>query len=101
MKKMRETAIEHKLKKSVEAIGGKCMKFISPGMSGVPDRICLFPGGHIVFVEVKAPGEKPRPLQLKRHKELKALGFDVRVIDSEENVERFIKEVVTDEVHPA
>jgi len=81
---MRESVIEQKLKKAVEAAGGKCLKFVSPGMSGVPDRICLFPGGHLIFVEIKALGGKARPLQEKRHKELHNLGFDVRVIDSEE-----------------
>lgn len=80
---MRESKIERTLKKSVEAKGGKCLKFVSPGMSGVPDRICLYPGGKMFFVETKAPNKKPRPLQEKRHKELRALGFEVRVIDSE------------------
>jgi hypothetical protein len=83
---MREISIEKKLKDAVEAKGGLCLKFVSPGMSGVPDRICLFPGGRIIFMETKAPGEKPRPLQLKRHRELRALGFEVRVIDSEEQI---------------
>jgi len=79
---MRESEIEKKLKQAVEAKGGQCWKFVSPGMSGVPDRICLLPGGRMVFVELKAPGETPRPLQLKRHAELRALGFRVLVIDS-------------------
>jgi len=83
---MKESQIEKKLKDKVEAIGGKCMKFVSPGMRGVPDRICLFPGGQVVFVETKAPGEKPRPLQKKRHDELKQLGFKVLIIDSEEKI---------------
>lgn len=83
---MKESQIEKKLKDRIEAIGGKCMKFISPGMSGMPDRICLFPGGRVVFVETKAPGGKPRPLQRKRHQELQKLGFKVLVIDSEEKI---------------
>ena len=82
---MLESDIEKKLRKSVEAKGGKCLKFVSPGMSGVPDRICLYPGAKIIFVETKKPGEEPRPLQRKRHKELRALGFEVRVVDSEES----------------
>jgi len=83
---MRESQIEKKLKDKVEAIGGKCMKFVSPGTSGVPDRICLFPGGRVIFVETKAPGEKPSSLQKKRHDELKKLGFKVLIIDSEEKI---------------
>ncbi|MGF7049132.1 Holliday junction resolvase [Paenibacillus sp. DS2015] len=80
---MLESTLERKLVNRVRSQGGQCLKFTSPGTSGVPDRICLFPGGRVVFVEMKAPGEKARPLQLKRHRELQALGFDVRVIDSE------------------
>jgi len=83
---MKESQIEKKLKDKVEAIGGKCMKFVSPGMSGVPDRICLFPGGRVLFIETKAPGGKLRPLQRKRHQELQELGFKVLVIDSEEKI---------------
>ncbi|GIP38321.1 nuclease [Paenibacillus sp. J31TS4] len=83
---MRESAIERKLVNHIRQQGGKCWKWESPGTAGVPDRICLLPGGRVVFVEVKAPGEKPRPLQVKRHEELKVLGFDVRVIDSEEAI---------------
>lgn len=83
---MRETQIERKLKNKIEAAGGKCMKFISPGMSGVPDRVCLFPGGRVLFIETKVPGGKLRPLQRKRHQELEKLGFKVLVIDSEEKI---------------
>ena len=83
---MLESAIEKKIKSHVESYGGRCLKFTSPGMRGVPDRICLFPGQKIIFVEVKAPGETPEPLQIKRHKELRELGFTVLVIDSEEQI---------------
>lgn len=83
---MRESAIEKKIKSHVESHGGKCLKFVSPGMRGVPDRICLFPRGKMIFVEVKAPGGTLEPLQIKRHKELRALGFTVLVIDSEEQI---------------
>lgn len=83
---MREAAIERRLKRKVEAAGGKALKFVSPGWAGAPDRIVLLPGGRVVFVELKAPGKKPRPIQLKRHEELKALGFEVYVIDTPEEV---------------
>jgi hypothetical protein len=90
MREIYESQIEQKLKKTIEAAGGRCIKFTAPGLSGVPDRLCLFPGGKAVFVETKAPGGKLRPLQRKRHEELQELGFKVLVIDSEER----IKEVV-------
>ena len=72
--------------------GGLCLKFVSPGWEGAPDRLILFPEGRIFFVEVKRPGEKPRPLQLKRHEELRKLGFSVYVIDGKEQVRDLIRQ---------
>ena len=72
--------------------GGLCLKFVPPGWEGAQDRIILFPGGRIFFVEVKRPGEKPRPLQLKRHEELRKLGFSVYVIDGKEQVRDLIRQ---------
>lgn len=63
---MKESQLERLLKREVERYGGKAMKFVSPGLSGVPDRLVLLPGGRAVFAEMKAPGEKLRPLQVKR-----------------------------------
>ncbi|SHI90747.1 VRR-NUC domain-containing protein [Clostridium amylolyticum] len=91
---LQESTIEKRLKKEIELIGGKALKFVSPGMSGVPDRIVLLPHGKLIFVELKAPGEKPRPIQNKRIKELRALGFRVEIIDSIEKVLEFMEEVV-------
>ena len=88
---MRESYIERMLKKKVEQVGGKALKFVSPGWAGAPDRLVLLPTGRLIFVELKAPGRKPRPLQLKRHEELQALGFHVEVIDSPEGVDDFIR----------
>ena len=78
---MREKAIERELVGAVKACGGICPKLVSPGTDGLPDRMVLLPGGHIGFVEVKAPGKKPRPLQLARHRQLTQLGFQVYVLD--------------------
>ena len=87
---MREKAVEKRLRIKVEALGGKTLKFISPGTNGVPDRIVLLPEGKIMFVECKAPGEKPEPLQVYRMKELEKLGFKCYVVDSYETVDEFI-----------
>lgn len=78
---MREKAVEAKLVRAVKAKGGMCPKLVSPGTDGMPDRMVLLPHGKITFVEVKAPGEKPRPLQLRRHEQLRELGFRVSVLD--------------------
>lgn len=91
---MEEQKIERRLRKEIELIGGKALKFVSPGVSGVPDRIVLLPGGKLIFVELKAPGKKLSPIQEVRKKGLEKLGFKVKVIDSIEKVLDFIKEVV-------
>lgn len=65
----------------------------SPGINGMPDRILLFPGGRIAFVELKAPGEKMRPLQVKRKRQLEKLGFLVYCIDGVEQIEDVLKQM--------
>ena len=90
---MREKQIEQKLVKATKNMGGIAPKFVSPSFDGMPDRIVLLPGGHIGFVEVKAPGEKPRPLQLSRHGLLQRLGFKVYVIDDPEQIGGMIHEI--------
>lgn len=74
-------------------MGGIALKFVSPGIAGVPDRIVLLPKAKIVFVELKAPGKKMRPLQIKRKRQLEELGFLVYCIDSFETIDDFIRDV--------
>jgi len=93
--RMREKITEQKLTKAVKNMGGIAPKFVSPGFDGMPDRIVLLPGGHIGFVEVKAPGEKPRPLQLSRHGLLRRLGFKVYVLDDEQQIGGILDEIQT------
>ena len=90
---MRERAIEQKFVAAVKAVGGLALKFTSPGFDGVPDRLALLPDGKMAFVEVKAPGEKPRPLQLARHRLLRRLGFKVYVLDDESQIGGMIDEI--------
>ena len=90
---MREKSIEQKLTLMVKRRGGICPKFVSPGFDGVPDRIVLLPGGRMAFVEVKAPGQKPRPLQIARQKLLEYLGFRVYVLDSIEQIGGILDEI--------
>lgn len=90
---MREKQIERKLVDAVKAAGGICPKLVSPGTDGMPDRMVLLPPGRIGFVEVKAPGETPRPLQTHRHRQLRALGFPVFVLDDPEKVPWILEEV--------
>ena len=90
---MREKTIEQKLAAAVKKLGGLSPKFVSPGFDGMPDRIVLFPDGRFAFVEVKAPGEIPRLLQLARHRLLRRLGFKVYVLDDEEQIGGILDEI--------
>ena len=92
---MREKTVEQKLVSEVKKAGGICPKWVAPGFDGVPDRIAMFPGGKIAFVEVKAPGEKPRPLQEARHELLRRLGFRVYILDEIEKIGGVIDEIRT------
>lgn len=88
-----ESRIEQLLVMKVKKMGGMAVKFISPGLDGVPDRLVLFPGGRCAFVELKAPGKKMRPLQVKRKKQLEILGFPVYVIDEIEKIGGVLDEI--------
>ncbi len=90
---MREKTIEQKLVSAAKAAGGMAPKFVSPGFDGMPDRIVILPGGRVGFVEVKAPGKKPRPLQVSRHKLLRKLGCRVYVLDDEKQIEMILREI--------
>ena len=90
---MNEKKIEQKLRDEVKRRGGLALKFVSPGFVGVPDRIVLMPDGNVGFVEVKAPGEVPRAIQVSVHKRLRRLGFKVFVLDNIESITRVIDEI--------
>ena len=83
-----EKDIERKLRRAVERLGGKCLKWVCPGWSGVPDRLILLPGGRICFVELKRPsGGVVAPLQSKWREWLENLGFTVWVVRDEADLE--------------
>ncbi|MGO5168569.1 VRR-NUC domain-containing protein [Bacillota bacterium LCP21S3_G6] len=88
-----EKSIEQQLVKAVKSAGGIAPKFVSPGFSGMPDRLILLPEGHMAFAELKAPGKKPRKLQVARHQLLRRLGYQVFVIDSPEGLSDIIKKI--------
>lgn len=90
---MRERQVEQSLVKAVKARGGICPKFVSLGLSGVPDRLVLMPNGKMGFVEVKAPTKKPRALQLYRIKQFRDLGFKCFVLDDVEQIPTLIDEI--------
>lgn len=88
-----ESRIERMLTSQVKKLGGMAVKFVSPSLDGVPDRIVLLPDGKMAFVELKAPGKKLRALQEKRKRQLEALGFPVYVIDRLEQIGGVLDEI--------
>lgn len=88
---MLEKTIEAALVKRVKELGGMADKFVSPGRRSVPDRLVTLPDNVIIFVELKAPGKKATPLQEIDHERRRALGCDVRVINTMEDARAFTK----------
>lgn len=90
---MKEKQIEQKLIDEVKKINGWCLKLTS--MIGIPDRLVLLPKGKIGFVEVKAPGKKSRAIQVKRMKQLSALGFLCFVLDDVSEIGEILDAIYT------
>lgn len=82
---MLEKDIEQSLVKHIKAKGGLCIKLNSSTMAGLPDRLVILKN-KIIFIELKAPKQKPRKLQISVMNRLKNLGCDVRVIDNLEDI---------------
>ena len=89
-----EKVVERKLVELVKINGGMCIKLLCDQLIGLPDRMCLFPGHKIVFVELKTTGRKPKRIQAYMHDKLRALGFRVEVIDTVESVINFVDDIV-------
>lgn len=90
---MQESSIEARLKKEIENSipGAKCLKFVSPGFTGIPDRIILLPHGRMAFAELKRPGQKEKQRQLFVQARLRRLGFTVfSAVDSPEKAQTVV-----------
>lgn len=99
--KTRETTVETRLREGVEALGGACEKFVSPGTVGVPDRLICWPGGQVLpqlgvypiteFVETKAPKGKLESWQARDHERRIKMGYIVHVLWNIEQVEQYLR----------
>lgn len=87
---MRESKIDAHLAGLVAARGGLYLKQGGNGISGIPDRLCVLPKGVHIWVELKATGQKPRPLQVYWAAELFKRGAHVQVVDSFGAAERLM-----------
>lgn len=90
---MREKVIEKQLRSEVKKRGGIAIKFTSPGLAGVPDRMVLLPKGNVSFVELKAPGKQLMQHQAKRKRQLEELGFSVYKIDDIKQIGGILDEI--------
>ena len=90
---VREKTVEQALVRATQRRGGRALKLVSPAYDGMPDRLVLLPGGRLAFVEVKAPGKNPRPLQESRHRFLRQLGFKVYVLDDPADIASILDEI--------
>jgi len=91
---MSESKLEKRLVSEVKRIGGRAPKWTSPGNRGVPDRLVILPGGRTIYVEMKAPGKPLEPLQVRWAKILRNMGHQVYKIDSNDDIDKFINEVM-------
>lgn len=89
---MRESTIERRVRDKVRQAGGLCLKWVSPGYSGVPDRIIILPGGRILFAEFKRPDLKDgrTPRQKRVAEILTGLGCTVLRVIGEEDLEGWL-----------
>ena len=93
-----EKDIEKKLRQTVEKHGGKCLKWVCPGWSGVPDRIILLPGAVVIFAETKRPrGGSLEPLQKWWRQQLQGLGFWAVVVWTPEDI-KTLELIIIDEI---
>ena len=90
---MLEKTIEQALVRATKKAGGIAPKLTSPANAGMPDRIIILPNGKICFVELKAPGKKPRPLQTRQMQRLTHLGCMVRTLDNPQKIPELINEI--------
>lgn len=87
---MREKDIEKWIRQQIENMGGKFMKFVSPGNNGVPDRIAIMPGGHIWFVELKTDTGELAPIQTWQIEQLKKLDVPAIVVRGMTDARAFV-----------
>ena len=92
MKIEKEKILEKKLSMEIEKLGGWSLKLLSTHVTGLPDRMCLLPGGRVFFAEVKTTKEKPKKIQIWVHNKIRALGFRVEIIDQSEKIKELIRD---------
>jgi hypothetical protein len=78
-----------------DKLGITCIKLVTPGATGYPDRLFWIPGGKPLLIEFKRPGEPPDPIQIHIHAQLRDLGYYVIVCDSVESAMHVVQNALT------
>ena len=89
-----EKVLEAELRERCKTLGWMCIKLTSQYQRGLPDRLILMPGGRVCFAEIKTTGKKPTALQRLTHERLRALGYRVEVVDTNESLDNLIVELL-------
>ena len=87
---MRESEVEQHLVDTVQFLGGEIRKVQWIGRNGAPDRLVMLPDGRLLWLELKAPGKTPSPVQLREHAKMARCGQHVHVVDSMEGVDEVL-----------
>lgn len=88
---IRESAVEGYLQTGVEARGGLCEKYVSPGTRGVPDRLITWPFIGMELAETKAPKGPIKPHQVRDHKKRAKLGVKVQLLYTRADCDAYFK----------
>ncbi len=97
---MLERDVEEYLKSRVEKLGGKCLKWVCPGETGVPDRVVMIPGGQIYLVELKKPTGRLSARQKLFKKEAAAMKIPVWTLWDKSEVDYFITKILNLNEYP-
>lgn len=90
---MKESQIERRLVEGVKRLGGMCLKFVSPGTLGVPDRIIITAKGRVIFVELKTETGRLTKIQRYVIGEMQKRGADARVVKGIDEVKELLAEI--------
>ena len=88
---MRERDIEAYLVRRVKALGGEIRKLRWIGRRGAPDRVVMFPGGRLWWIELKRPGGITEAHQAREHARMLAMGQRVLVLDTIEKIDGVLR----------
>jgi hypothetical protein len=91
---MKESELERTARSLIYTHGGLMLKWVSPGIKGVPDNIVFWPGGRVCLVEFKTPQGRLTFGQMAMRDALEAKGHKVFVVSSMEELSNMLQEYV-------